>query len=44
MASLDGDLFKLFFALSMLEFFSKNKVQESLEYQVNDFIFRWKKL
>jgi len=28
----------------MLEFFSRNKVQERVEYQVSDFMFRWKKL
>ncbi len=28
----------------MLEFFARNKVQDKVEYQVNDFIFRWKKL
>jgi hypothetical protein len=28
----------------MLEYFAKNKVQDRVEYQVNDFMFRWKKL
>lgn len=28
----------------MLDYFARNKVQEKVEYQVSDFMFRWKKL